>query len=126
MHDDRRQPRPARIREAEARGVDRECIRQRRAIEHRQRGSVVAAGVHDARRPKGPVPLPREHLHASAVDFHVDRAELAVELGVLRRVGEQIMELVVLVDAPERGLQIVRLFDEKPAGVVGQPREARP
>ena len=36
------------------------------------------------------------------------------------------MELVVLVDAAEGRSQIVRFFDEKPAGVVGQPCQAGP
>src|SRR5206468_8645573 len=101
----------------------RECVRKRRAIEQRQGRDLVAAGVDGTARPDGAIALAREDLRAGTMHLHLDCAKLAVELCVLRRIREQVVELVVLVDAAKRRREIVRLLDEEPAGIFGEPRK---
>ena len=124
VDNDRRQPRTRGIGEIEPGGVYREGVRQRRAREQRKRRSLIIPGVDRPRRPDRAIALAREDLRAGPMDLDLNRAELAVGDRVPRRVAEQVVELVVLVDPLERRARVVGLLDEEPAGVLGS--RARP
>src|SRR4051812_32355334 len=97
VDEDGRQAWTAGIGKAESRGVDRECIGERRAFEHRQCWNFVTSRVHDAGIANCPVSFSCEHLRARAMHSHLYRAELAIKGSVLRRISQEVMELVVLV-----------------------------
>ena len=96
------------IGEVEPGGVHRERVRKRRAFQQRERRSFVISRRRRRGVANGPISLACEYLSAGTMHLDLDRAELAVEGRVPRRVGQEIVELVVLVDALERGPEIVR------------------
>ena len=124
VHQDRTEAGADGIGEAEAGGLDRKRVGQRRAAQQRERGTFVSdrIGTWGARGARGSLCARRPAYRPA--DLDPDRAEAAVGRVVGRRVGEQVVELVVFVDPPERPREIVGSLDQEPAGVAGQSREA--
>ena len=124
LDDDRDPLRVILLGEPEERRAHRERVRDRRAIERRERRRLV--GPHGlARLVDRVVALARMDAHAAALHLDVDLAELAVEGVVLRHVREHVVVPHVRLDPREAAAQIVRVLDQEPAGLVGQLAEAR-
>src|SRR5215213_11091182 len=115
-----------RVGEAEALGGDEKGIRQRRPVEQRKRRSLEAATIDGRTAADRAIALAREDLCAGATRLHQNLSELTVEHRVAWSIRQQIVELVVLVYALERARQIVGFLHEEPAGVFGEPGQARP
>ena len=125
MHQERRQAGTRRIGEAEAARVDRERVGQPSAIENGERRTLEAGRIRRACGLDDRSPAPGEHLRGRPAHFPADRPEIAVERGIPGSVGEQVVKLVVFVDALERGGKIVRVLNKEAAGVLGELREPR-
>ena len=84
--------------------MHREGVRQAAAVEDRQRRSFEAGRVRPQSRcgPRDSRAVAKTCTRGRRT-FTPNRPELPVERRVARRVGEQIVELVVLVDSPECG-----------------------
>ena len=107
MNQERRQAWPRRVGKAEGARVYREGIRQPAAVEHRHGRGFETGRVSRGAVANGAVAAPSEDLQRGAPHLHADRAELAVEGRIARRVGEQVVELVVFVDPLEGRREIV-------------------
>ena len=109
----------------EGRGAERDLRRPRRRRERREHVRFEAQHGHGSERRHRGVAAPRPHLGTPPLDLHRDATERTVERGVRRRVGEEIVEATVGIDALERGHEVVGVVDEEAARLLRQHPEAR-